>query len=163
MSDPDVIGAAPVPSSGPADGGGRGRRPGLPDLPLRALATDLVQQSFGACEPRGQEKDRRGGHPLPRCLPRLQRSVTGFALHHITPLHGRKRGRWRAGSAIHGRRFSKVRVCLLSTSLASPTYWGRSRSGLVRLKCKTSKKRTRGALVSINQGLPQEWNAPSTP
>jgi RNA-directed DNA polymerase len=37
-------------------------------------------------------------------------------------------------------------------------YWGRSRTGKVRLKRKTSKKRLRRALVEINQWLRQERN-----
>jgi len=42
-------------------------------------------------------------------------------------------------------------------------YWGRSRSGKARLKRKTSKKRFRRALVSINQWLRQERNAHKLP
>jgi group II intron reverse transcriptase/maturase len=37
-------------------------------------------------------------------------------------------------------------------------YWGRSRTGLLRLKRKTSKKRRRRALVALNQWLRQERN-----
>ena len=42
-------------------------------------------------------------------------------------------------------------------------YWGRSRTGKVRLKRKTSKKRLRRALVEINQWLRQERNARKLP
>ncbi len=42
-------------------------------------------------------------------------------------------------------------------------YWGRSRSGKARLKRKTSKKRFRRALVSLNQWLRQERNAHKLP
>lgn len=42
-------------------------------------------------------------------------------------------------------------------------YWGRSRNGKARLKRKTSKKRFRRALVSINQWLRQERNARKLP
>jgi hypothetical protein len=42
-------------------------------------------------------------------------------------------------------------------------YWGRSRTGTVRLKRKTSKKRLRRALVEINQWLRQERNACKLP
>ena len=42
-------------------------------------------------------------------------------------------------------------------------YWGRSRTGKVRLKRKTSKKRLRRALVEINQWLRQERNARALP
>ena len=42
-------------------------------------------------------------------------------------------------------------------------YWGRSRTGKVRLKRKTSKKRLRRALVEINQWLRQERNACKLP
>ena len=38
-------------------------------------------------------------------------------------------------------------------------YWGRAARGSVRLKCKTSKKRRRRALVALNQWLRQERNA----
>lgn len=41
--------------------------------------------------------------------------------------------------------------------------WGRSRTGKARLKRKTSKKRLRRALVSINQWLRQERNARKLP
>ena len=56
------------PAPGPAAGGGRGRRPGLPGLPVGTLATDLVQQSSGACEPRSKEENRRGGDLPKPCL-----------------------------------------------------------------------------------------------
>ena len=42
-------------------------------------------------------------------------------------------------------------------------YWGKSRSGKARLKRKTSKKRFRRALVTINQWLRQERNAHKLP
>lgn len=42
-------------------------------------------------------------------------------------------------------------------------YWGRSRSGKVRLKRKTSKKRLRRALVEINNWLRRERNARKLP
>lgn len=42
-------------------------------------------------------------------------------------------------------------------------YWGKSRNGKTRLKRKTSKKRFRRALVSINQWLRQERNAHKLP
>ena len=42
-------------------------------------------------------------------------------------------------------------------------YWGRSRTGKVRLKRKTSKKRLRRALVEINQWLRQERNTRKLP
>jgi group II intron reverse transcriptase/maturase len=42
-------------------------------------------------------------------------------------------------------------------------YWGKSRNGKARLKRKTSKKRFRRALVSINQWLRQERNAHKLP
>lgn len=42
-------------------------------------------------------------------------------------------------------------------------YWGRSRNGKARLKRKTSKKRFRRALVTINQWLSQERNAHKLP
>jgi hypothetical protein len=42
-------------------------------------------------------------------------------------------------------------------------YWGRSRNGKARLKRKTSKKRFRRALLSINQWLRQERNAHKLP
>jgi len=42
-------------------------------------------------------------------------------------------------------------------------YWGKSRNGKTRLKRKTSKKRFRRALVTINQWLNQERNAHKLP
>ena len=42
-------------------------------------------------------------------------------------------------------------------------YWGRSRTGLLRLKRKTSKKRLRRALVALNQWLRQERNTRALP
>ncbi len=42
-------------------------------------------------------------------------------------------------------------------------YWGRSRTGKARLKRKTTKKRFRRALASINQWLRQERNARKLP
>lgn len=42
-------------------------------------------------------------------------------------------------------------------------YWGRSRSGKVRLKRKTSKKRLRRALGAINQGLREHRNRRKLP
>jgi RNA-directed DNA polymerase len=42
-------------------------------------------------------------------------------------------------------------------------YWGRSRSGKVRLKRKTAKKRLRRALVDLNQWLRRERNARPLP
>jgi hypothetical protein len=42
-------------------------------------------------------------------------------------------------------------------------YWGKSRNGKTRLKRKTSKKRYRRALVTINQWLCQERNALKLP
>ena len=42
-------------------------------------------------------------------------------------------------------------------------YWGRSRTGKARMKRKTSKKRYRRALVSLNQWLRQERNARKLP
>ena len=42
-------------------------------------------------------------------------------------------------------------------------YWGQSRNGKARLKRKTSKKRFRRALVTINQWLRQERNAHKLP
>jgi RNA-directed DNA polymerase len=42
-------------------------------------------------------------------------------------------------------------------------YWGRSRTGKVRMKRKTSKKRFRRALVAINQWLRRERNARKLP
>jgi hypothetical protein len=41
--------------------------------------------------------------------------------------------------------------------------WGRSRTGKARLKCKTSKKRLRRALVEINQWLRQQRSARKLP
>ena len=42
-------------------------------------------------------------------------------------------------------------------------YWGRSRTGKVRLKRTTAKKRLRRAVVEINQGLRQDRNAGKLP
>jgi RNA-directed DNA polymerase len=42
-------------------------------------------------------------------------------------------------------------------------YWGRSRTGRVRLKRKTSKKRLRRALVELNRWLRQERNCRQLP
>ncbi|WP_171576203.1 group II intron maturase-specific domain-containing protein [Leptolyngbya sp. Cla-17] len=42
-------------------------------------------------------------------------------------------------------------------------YWGKSRNGKARLKRKTSKKRFRRALVTLNQWLQQKRNAHKLP
>ena len=48
-------------------------------------------------------------------------------------------------------------------SLGCTHYWGRSRTGKVRMKRKTSKKRLRRALVALNGWLRQERSARTLP
>jgi group II intron reverse transcriptase/maturase len=67
-------------------------------------------------------------------------------------------GKWQAWRSVKARQRS-----MTLDSLGFTHYWGRSRTGKVRLKRKTSKKRLRRALVEINQWLRQERNARKLP
>jgi hypothetical protein len=67
-------------------------------------------------------------------------------------------GKWQAWRMVKARQHS-----VTFDYLGFTHYWGRSRTGKVRLKRKTSKKRLRRALVEINQWLRQERNARKLP
>jgi RNA-directed DNA polymerase len=95
-------------------------------------------------------------HRFMRVLPRR---LTKFGLR-LNPqktqlMAGGKRPAWHA---------SKTKQRLPTFDFLGFThYWGRSRTGLLRLKRKTSKKRLRRALVALNQWLRQERNTRALP
>ena len=95
-------------------------------------------------------------HRFMRVLPlRLEKFGLRLNLHKTHLLAFGKRHAWRTLKA--GQRPQSFDY------LGFTHYWGRSRTGKVRLKRKTSKKRLRRALVAINQWLRRERNARKLP
>jgi RNA-directed DNA polymerase len=95
-------------------------------------------------------------HRFMRVLPkRLEKFGLRLNPHKTHLLAFGKRQAWQ-------KRTSRQRLATVD-SLGFTHYWGRSRTGKMRLKRKTSKKRLRRALVEINQWLRQERNARRLP
>jgi RNA-directed DNA polymerase len=117
---------------------------------LQSLSHSFTLDALAVCE--REDDARRFMRVLPKRLGKFGVCLNEAKTH---LLDFGKRQAWRSVKA-------RQRSMTLD-SLGFTHYWGRSRTGKVRLKRKTSKKRLRRALVEINQWLRQERNARKLP
>jgi group II intron reverse transcriptase/maturase len=127
------------------------------------FATTVTQHCRGSCMILRYADDALAlfereddAHRFMRTLPR-RLAKCGLRLNpqKTQRIAGGKRQAWRA---------SKAKRRLPTLDFLGFTHdWGRSRTGLLRLKRKTSKKRVRRALVALNQWLRQERNTRRLP